>query len=254
MNFLGLLQIEFMKIKRSMIAPLIFVAPLLVVISGISSLSSYFTPEYTQAWPAMFIQSAMLYGYYLLPFSMIVVCVMLAGRESKNNGVTKMLSLPLARSGLSLAKFCVLLFFLMMEIIVFFVVFIIAGLVATTSMGVAETMPVLDLISWCLSLFITTVPSMTIMWMLTVLFENPLLSVGLNLLFVIPGLLVANTPLWLVYPYCYSGYFVSCAMQSFTTGGEVISFELFPLLPCAIAISAFSLFVAASRFGKKEMR
>ena len=73
MNFLELLMIEFTKVKRSRIIPLLFIAPLLVVCSGVSNLSMYFTPEYTNAWPAMFIQSALLYAYYLLPFSMIVV-------------------------------------------------------------------------------------------------------------------------------------------------------------------------------------
>ena len=59
MSFLDLLKIEFMKVKRSKIVPLIFIAPLLVVSSGIANLSSYFTPEYTNAWSAMFIQSAL---------------------------------------------------------------------------------------------------------------------------------------------------------------------------------------------------
>ena len=94
MSFLELLRIEFMKVKRSKIVPLIFIAPLLVVASGVASLSRYFTPEYTNAWPAMFIQSALVYAYYLLPFSMIVVCVMIAGRETGNNGILKMLALP----------------------------------------------------------------------------------------------------------------------------------------------------------------
>ena len=62
-----MLAIEFKKIKRSWIVPLIFIAPILVVSSGIASLSRYFTPEYTSAWPAMFIQSALVYAYYLLP-------------------------------------------------------------------------------------------------------------------------------------------------------------------------------------------
>ena len=61
MSFLDLLKIEFMKVKRSKIVPLIFIAPLLVVVSGVASLSNYFTPEYTNAWPAMFIQSALVY-------------------------------------------------------------------------------------------------------------------------------------------------------------------------------------------------
>ena len=47
MSFWDLLKIEFMKVRRSKIVPLIFVAPLLVVISGVASLSNYFTPEIT---------------------------------------------------------------------------------------------------------------------------------------------------------------------------------------------------------------
>ena len=119
MNFLDLLGIEFMKVKRSKIVPLIFIAPLLVVASGVAALSRYFTPEYTNAWPAMFIQSALVYAYYLLPFSMIVVCVMIAGRETQNNGILKMLALPVSRKALSLAKFFVLMFYLFMEMVVF---------------------------------------------------------------------------------------------------------------------------------------
>ena len=101
MSFLDLLKIEFMKVKRSKIVPLIFIAPLLVVVSGVANLSNYFTPEYTNAWPAMFIQSALVYAYYLLPFSMIVVCVMIAGRETGNNGILKMLALPVSRCALA---------------------------------------------------------------------------------------------------------------------------------------------------------
>ena len=92
MSFLEVLKIEFLKVKRGKMIPLIFVAPLLVVVSGVANLQSYFSPEYTNAWAAMFIQSALVYAYYLLPFSMIVVCVMIAGRETGNNGILKMLA------------------------------------------------------------------------------------------------------------------------------------------------------------------
>ena len=44
MNFWNLLSIEFIKVKRSKIIPLIFIAPLLVVSSGVASLHRYFTP------------------------------------------------------------------------------------------------------------------------------------------------------------------------------------------------------------------
>lgn len=254
MSFLELLKIEFMKVKRSKIIPLIFVAPLLVVASGIANLSSYFTPEYTNAWPAMFIQSALVYAYYLLPLSMVVVCVMIAGRETQHNGVLKMLALPVSRYALSLAKFCVLMFYLFMEMVVFLEVFVVAGWIATSTMGITETLPVLYLHKWCVGLFLTMLPSVATMWAVTVLFEKPLLSVGLNLLLVIPGVLAANTPLWIVYPYCYSGYLVSCSLHEFTKNTAGTAFELFPFLPCAVLIFALVLTVAVTQFGKKEMR
>lgn len=254
MSFFELLKIELMKVKRSKIVPLIFVAPLLVVTSGVANLSSYFTPEYTNAWPAMFIQSALVYAYYLLPFSMIVVCVMIAGRETQNNGILKMLALPVNRYTLSLAKFCVLMFYLFMEMVVFLVMFVVAGMVATHTSGITETLPILYLLKWCVGLFLTMLPSVGAMWAITVLFDKPLLSVGLNLLLVIPGVLVANTPLWIAYPYCYSGYLVSCSLHDFTTEGVSTAFELFPFLPCAALVFMLVLFVAVRRFGKKEMR
>lgn len=254
MSFFELLKIEFMKVKRSKIVPLIFVAPLLVVASGVANLSRYFTPEYTNTWPAMFIQSALVYAYYLLPFSMIVVCVMIAGRETGNNGILKMLALPVSRYALSIAKFCVLAFYLFMEMVVFLAVFVIAGTVATSTMGVTETLPVLYLLKWCVGLFLTMLPCVGTMWAITVLFDKPLLSVGLNLLLVIPGVLVANTPLWIAYPYCYSGYLVSCSLHDFTVESNTMAFSMIPFLPVAILVFALVLAIAVKQFGKKEMR
>lgn len=254
MSFLELLKIEFMKVKRSKIVPLIFIAPLLVVASGIANLSRYFTPEYTNVWPAMFIQSALVYAYYLLPFSMIVVCVMIAGRETGNNGILKMLALPVSRSALSVAKFSVLVFYLFTEMAVFFVVFVVAGWIATHTMGITETLPVLYLLKWCAGLFLTMLPCIATMWAITVLFEKPLLSVGMNLLLVIPGVLAANTPFWIIYPYCYSGYLVSCSLHDFTAETSDTAFSLFPFLPCAILAFSLVFALAVTKFGKKEMR
>lgn len=254
MSFFELLHIEFIKVKRGKMLPLIFTAPLLVVVSGVANLQNFFSPEYTNAWAAMFIQSALVYAYYLLPFSMIVVSIMIAGRETQNNGILKMLALPVSRYAVSAAKFCVLLFYLFMEMAVFLVIFVIAGLIATNNTGITEALPILYLLKWCAGLFFTMLPGMAMMWAITVLFDKPLLSVGLNLLLVIPGVLVANTPLWVVYPYCYSGYLVSSSLHDFTTGGVSAGFDLFPFLPCAILVFALVLTVAVRQFGKKEMR
>lgn len=254
MSISELLKIEFMKVKRSMILPLLLVPPILVVLSGVSSISMYMTPEYTETWSAMFIQSALLFGYYLLPFSMVIVCVMIANRETKNNAILKMLALPVSKGKLALTKFFVLLSFLAIELLIFFSSFAIAGIIATKIMNVTETIPVFYLLTWTIKLFATMVPAISCMWAITILFEKPLLSLGLNLLLIIPGILVANTPLWLAYPYCYSGYVVSDALHTVTAADTGSTISLFPFVPCAVIISVFALYVSIKCFGRKEMR
>ena len=171
-----------------------------------------------------------------------------------NNGILKMLALPVNRCALSAAKFCVLLFYLFMEMVIFLVVFVISGSLAANRTGISETLPVIYLAKQCAGLFLTMLPALAAMWTVTVVFEKPLLSVGLNLLLVIPGVLVANTPFWIVYPYCYSGYLISCSLHDFNSGGVNTAFNLFPFLPCAILIFVLMLTVAITAFGKKEMK
>ena len=149
-----------------------------------------------------------------------------------------MLALPVSKGKLALTKFLVLLSFLAIELLIFFSSFIIAGVIATKIMNVTETIPVFYLLTWTVKLFVTMVPAIACMWTITVLFEKPLLSMGLNLLLIIPGVLIANTPLWLMYPYCYSGYVVSDALHTVTTAGTGGTISLFPFVPCAVIISA----------------
>ena len=56
MKGMDLFKLELLKMKRSRMIALLSAAPILVVVSGVVNLSQYLTPEYTQAWPAMFIQ------------------------------------------------------------------------------------------------------------------------------------------------------------------------------------------------------
>ena len=123
-----------------------------------------------------------------------------------------------------------------MEMVVFLAVFVIGGLIATKTMGVTETLPIFYLLKWCFSLFLTMLPCIGTMWAITVLFEKPLLSVGLNLLLVIPGVLVA------------------CSLRDFTAEASDTSFSLFPFLPCAILVFCLVFSLAITQFGKKERR
>ncbi|KAI4449868.1 hypothetical protein C823_004401 [Eubacterium plexicaudatum ASF492] len=149
-------------------------------------------------------------------------------------------------------KSCKVVFYLFVEMVVFLAVFVITGLLATSHTGVTEALPITDLLKWCTGLFFTMLPGVATMWAITVLFEKPWLSVGFNLLFVIPGVLVANTPFWIIYPYCYSGYLVSCSLHDYTTEGVNTAFRPFPFLLFAMLLFALAIMVAMTRFGKRQ--
>lgn len=254
MTFNNLIRIELKKIKRSKILILLLIAPILIVTSGVSHISMYFTPEYNDAWKAMFIQSSLLFGYYLLPLSMVVVCVMISGIEIKNHGLMKMLTLPIDRAKLSIAKFFLLIIFLAIEIIIFLVVFLIAGFIATFLNNVTQGVPVSYLLTQSFKLFYTMIPCLSLMWAISISFSKRIFSIGFNLLFIIVDILVANTPLWIIYPYCYSGYIITAELVKVTTKASSHNINMLHFNFVVILSTLIGLIIVVKNFGKKEMR
>jgi len=252
-----LFRLELMKTKRSFILPVLLLPPLLVVLSGVASMSTYLKDNAQHAWEAMFIQSAMLFAYYLLPLGMTVVCVLISQREKQNNGMLKMLTLPVPRKKLAAAKFLVLVYYLILEILIFVLSFLVAGAVAVHNAQVSQALPVGYLLSLSARMFAAMLPCLSFIWMITVLLEKPVVSIGINLVLCIFGAIVSNTPLWIVYPYCYAGIIISRAAQS---GGDSLIetithahlLDAF-LIPCAIVVFAITFIITLYSFGKKEM-
>ncbi|MBD5423880.1 MAG: ABC transporter permease subunit [Allobaculum sp.] len=227
MNIWQLFQIELFKTKRTHILPLLLLAPFLVVISGIANISRYFTPDYTEPWKAMFIQSALVYAYYFLPFSLIVVCAMVIVKEHRQGGSRKMGTLPISRFKLGLAQFGVLVWFLVLELLLFFLIFSIAGWITMYRLHLNQGLPIGYLSLWCLKLFVSMLPCLACIWTLFVWFEKPVLAIGFNVLLVIPSVLVANTPLWAWYVQDYAGYLVSLALHDFSAPINISYWPIF---------------------------
>lgn len=80
-----------------------------------------------------------------------------------NNVILKMLALPVNRYALSAEKFCLLLFYLFMEMVVFLVVFVITGLISSNNTGNTEALPILYLLKWCAGLFLPMLPNVATM-------------------------------------------------------------------------------------------
>jgi hypothetical protein len=261
MSFLAILKIDFIKVKRSKVLPVLFVAPLLIVISVVGSIAGYMEYMAGYTWQAMFVQGGLLFGYFpgllfgyfLLPFSIIVICTLVSGREQQNKGTLKMLSLPIDRSRMAMAKFVVLLCYVGLEILVNFLCFVVVGVIATHFIGIDDMLPISYILKWCTFLFLTAIPLTALIWTITVLIGKPVISVGLNFLLVIPSILVANTPLWIIYPYSYSGYLITMELDRLSRGAERLDFDILPFILCALLILFGCLFILSRRSWKKEI-
>lgn len=253
MTFLQLIQIEFQKVKRSKILPILIIAPLLIVTSGINSLINYITPESEGAWQAMFVQSCLLFAYYLLPLTMVVVSILITQREKVNNGILKMLSLPIKRGNLSLAKFSVFLFYLLLEILIFFIFFIVGGLYASNYIGLNDPIPYGYIFKWSTIMFLTAIPFVSFIWMLASLFKKAFLTIGLSMFMVIGSVLFANTNAWVLYPFSYSGKFVTAELSRISHGEASLSLNLLPFTLIAVALTILFIFISSLRYGKKAI-
>ncbi|MGL5260437.1 MAG: ABC transporter permease [Lachnospiraceae bacterium] len=252
LKFGDYLNIEIIKIRRNKIFPILLIAPILVVVSGISALSMYLTPEYPDPWAAMFIQSSLLFSYYLLPLSMVVVCVMLHSREQQANGILKMLSLPVDKTKMVLAKFMVVVIYLIIEMLIFLVVFTIAGLYTSFTNELITPAPIGYILKWSSLILISMLPSIAVMWAITVRFSKIFISVGLNFLFTIPGILFSALPVWYLFPYCYSGHIIRSAISSTNIDVPELPFNLIPFIPVAFIVFIVFLFISIKSFGKYE--
>lgn len=251
MQFCTLFQLELWKAKGSGLAPLLLAAPVLTVVSGIANIGRYFTPETTGAWSAMYIQSALLYAYYLLPVTEAVLCVLLLGRETENRGLVRLLTLPLGRGALSMAKLCALVLAVFLEVLTFFLVFLLAGLAGVRFGGIREAVPLPYLMKSCAGLFAASLPGAAVLWAVTACIGRPLAAAGLELLLILPGVLAAATPLWPLWPTCYAGFLVSHALHDFTAAGPAGAFPLKTFLAWAVPVTLAAIALAAGRFGKR---
>jgi hypothetical protein len=253
MTFFQLIQIEFKKVKRSKILPILIIAPFLVVASGINSLINYITPESEGAWQAMFVQSCLLFAYYLLPLTMIIVSILITQREKANNGMLKMLSLPIKRGKMALAKFSVFLFYLLLEILIFFILFIAGGLYASNYIGLNDPVPYAYILKWSIILFLTAIPFVAFIWMLASVFKKAFLTIGLSMFMVIGSIFFANTNAWTLYPFSYSGKFVTAELSRISNGEASLSLNILPFSLIAIGLTVIFIFISSIRYGKRAV-
>ena len=191
MHFIQILQMEFRKLKRSYSWLLMFTAPLLMVAFGAYNFVRYkdvFLQGNAIPWEKLISQIVTFYGLLLLPLSIGVLAVWLARIEHAENNWKYLLTLPINRTYIYIAKTIIHILLVGLSMIILYVGIIIAGKLVSVGDIPYQTMFLKILSCW-----VTCLPLLAIQMILSIRFTNIGIPVGVGLAASIATIIISNS-------------------------------------------------------------
>lgn len=256
MSFLSLIGIEFKKIRRSKVVLILSVATIILWLPSILNADMNFEMQAQGISPEnnFLIQGFMGMAWFMFPASMVVSTVLLNMTERGNNGIRKMLSLPINTAKLCLAKFVVLLALAAFQILMTVVMYFVSAGITSQTQNYDFILQPLFVFKEAGMLFVAAIPMLAFFWLLSVCIQTPIFSIGIGLASIVPSVLMINTKLWFAYPMSYPFFLITNEYGKLATNLTTSQVELIPWLPVAIGITIICLFVSCLRFGQAERR
>lgn len=257
MKFLSVLGAEFKKIRRSKILIILIASALVLWLPSVLNAEINFkaqtefgiTPENN-----FFIQGFMAFAWFIFPAAMVVSTVLLSQTERSNNGILKMLALPINPALLSIAKFVVLLCLSAAHILINVCVYYISALAASSAQDYSFTVPLATAAKLSGLVFLTSVPMIAFFWMISVCVKTPIFSIGIGLAAIVPSVLMINTKVWYLYPIDYPYYIIVNQYGKMAENIGNTSVDFVPWIPIAVVFFLVCFAVSCIRFGKAERR
>ncbi|AVO03192.1 ABC transporter permease [Staphylococcus simulans] len=255
MSFLSLIGVEFKKIKRSKILPILLIAMIILWLPSILNADMNFKMQVGISPENNFlIQGLLEMGWFIYPASMVVGTLLLNQTERSNNGILKMLALPVSTTKLSMAKFVVLLTLAASQILMAVGIYYASAAIASQIESYNFMLSPLFVLKEAGLMYLSSIPMLAVFWMLSVSIKTPIFAIGIGLASIVPSILMINTKVWFLYPMCYPFFIVTSEYGKLATNLTTQEATLIPWLPIALAITILCLAVSCIRFGKAERR
>lgn len=257
MSFISILSTEFKKIRRSKMLLILIASALILWLPSILNADINFksqaefgiTPENN-----FLIQGFMAFAWFIFPASMVVSTVLLSQTERSNNGILKMLALPINPAVLSMAKFVVMLVLSAVHILINVCVYYISALITSATQDYSFTVPLATVAELSGLVFLSSVPMIAFFWMISVCVKTPIFSIGIGLASIVPSVLMINTKVWYLYPIDYPYYIIVSKYGEMAENIGSQSMDLLPWIPIAVIFFAVCFAVSCLRFGQAERR
>lgn len=254
MNFITLVGTELTKIRRSKILLILFAPVALMWLPAIINSGKLtdvqdipITPEHN-----FFIQGFMGMVWFMIPATLIICTVLLNQTERSDHGLLKMLSLPINKGALCLAKFTVLLLLPIVQMVMAAGTYYICAYISSRIqdydfvLSPAYTCPAI------LKFYLAALPAAAVFWMIAVLIRTPVFAVGIGLASCVPSVLMINTDYWFLHPMSYPFYVLMTEYGKAAKGVYETSIDWIPWIPVAIMITAGCLILSCAKFGITE--
>lgn len=256
MSFPSLISIEFKKIRRSKILWILFAAVVILWLPSILNASMNFEMEDIGISPRdnFLIQGFMGMSWFMFPAGIVLSTVLVNQTERSNNGILKMLSLPVRPAGLCLAKFIVLLVLAAIQMLMSTGMYFVSAAIASRLQNYAFMLPPAAVFSEAGRIYLTSVPMISFFWLISTCIQTPIFSVGLGLASIVPSVLMLNTRAWFIYPMCYPFYMMASEEGRMAANMTYTPVKLMPWIPVAIALTLICLVISCLYFGRAERR
>lgn len=255
MNFLRSLHLELQKTKRTKIVILFVVTAIFMVLMTGANLDRTIQTYQDKVMQNVYFQDSLVWNLFL-PFLMIIVATMMNAVERRNNGLVKMLSLPYSPWMMNAAKLCVMVLYMALASGVYLVVHNAGMMAALRVIGKDCHIPIVYDMKLAAMVFTLNIAAVTVIWVFSQLLSSPVLSAGVSLFFVVPGVLVANTEAWIGYPFAYSIHGLIGELE-YLQGGGGTGAAAQDMLTCIVAsfITVMVAYAVSSKLiGKNEIK
>ncbi|WP_346698100.1 ABC transporter permease [Catenibacillus scindens] len=256
MSFLSLTTVGLKKIRRSWIMLILLIPVVIMWIPSVIYGDMNFDTRGIPITPEnnFFIQGFMGMVWFMIPATLVIGTVLLTQTERSNNGILKMLSLPVSTAKLCLTKFMVLILLSFVQMVMTVAAYYICAAIASSMLDYNFFLEPLYVFRVALSIYAGAIPTAAVFWMIAILIHTPVFAAGIGLASIVPSVLLINTKIWFAYPMSYPFYLLMVEYGRCADGIYTSEIDWLPWLPTAVLITVLALGIACIRFGSVQKR
>ncbi|MBO0992458.1 ABC transporter permease [Bacillus sp. SD088] len=195
----NILYVEQLQLKRSKLWLLYLIGPLLgVFLAYINFFKNYdlFMQLGDNAWIEAWTQVALFMGPFVLPI-LVGIYAALVCRSEHVGGGWKQLALPIKHSDIFLGKFLTVVKMIVITMLILLIFFIGFGYVK----GVEGNLPVVTIFAFMMRGIIACLPLILLQLIISVRAKTFGIPLAVSIIFTLPAIIVASTPLGQFYPW-----------------------------------------------------